>query len=211
VRISCIVLAAGESTRMGSPKPLLPFDGQTCLSLVTQACRDSRADETILVLGADADRVRRALGGELPGALTIAMNENFQRGQTSSVKTGLEAASPHSDAWMILPVDLPLVRREDLDAVIARCEARPRGRTLFIATHEGRRGHPLLLTTPHRGPVLELADEEPLSSYLRLHEGEVDQVPVDNPGLLLPMNTPAEYQAVLGLWRARGNGPAGPS
>ncbi len=197
---------------MGSPKALLPFDGRTCLTLVTEACRGSLADQTILVLGADADRVAASLTPVETEALTIAMNERYERGQTSSVKTGLEAASPRSDACLILPVDLPLVTSADLDAVITRFEARPRGRTLFIATNEGRRGHPLLFTSAHRAPILELADEEPLSAYVRLHEGEVDQVPVNNPGLLLPMNTPAEYHVVLAAFRARGNGhpPARP-
>jgi molybdenum cofactor cytidylyltransferase len=187
---------------MGRPKPLLPFDGRTCLSLVAGACRGSRSDETVLVLGADADAVRAGLTEEDRERMIVAANEQHARGQTSSLKTGLEAASPRSDGFIVLPVDLPLVRAEDIDRLIERFETHPRGRTIFISTHEGRRGHPVLFSGVHRAGLLEMPDDDPLSAYVRLHEGEVDQVPADHEGVVLPMNTPEEYQHVLALWRA---------
>lgn len=188
---------------MGRPKPLLPFDGRTCLSLVARACRGSRSEETVLVLGADVEAVRAGLTDEERDRMTVAVNEQHARGQTSSLKTGLEAASPRSEGFVVLPVDLPLVLAEDIDRLIERFEAHPRGRTIFISTHDGQRGHPVLFSNAHRAGLLEMPDDDPLSSYIRLREGEVDQVPADHPGVVLPMNTPEEYQHVLALWRAR--------
>lgn len=186
---------------MGQPKPLLDFDGETCISLVLSACAGSRADETVVVLGAEADRIRQSLASD--GPARILVNDRHGRGQTSSVKAGMETVSARTDGFVLLPVDFPLVTSADIDALISRFEARPRGRTIFIAAHESRRGHPVLFAAAHRAAVLELGDDEPLSSYIRLREGEVDQVPVDNPGVVAPMNTPGEYEAVLKAYRGR--------
>jgi molybdenum cofactor cytidylyltransferase len=191
---------------MGRPKPLLPFDGRTCLSLVAEACRGSRSDETVLVLGADAGDVRAGLTDEDLVKMTVVVNEQHARGQTSSLKTGLEGASPRSEAFVVLPVDLPLVLAGDIDRLIERFEAHPRGRTIFISAHEGRRGHPVLFSGVHRAGLLEMPDDDPLHAYIRLREGEVDQIPAGNEGLVLPMNTPEEYSHVLAVWRARQGG-----
>ncbi len=204
--VSVIVLAAGESRRMGRPKPLLDFDGESCLSLVLAACRGSRAAETVLVVGAGAEDARQKPGGEGPGAPTVAVNTRPERGQTSSLKAGLDAMSGRSDGFMVLPVDQPLVGSGDLDALIARLEAHPRGRTIFVATHEGRRGHPVLFSSSHRAPVLELSDDEPLSGYVRIREAEVEAVPVDNAGVVMEMNTPEQYEKALALYRDRRSG-----
>src|SRR5262245_5726761 len=108
-----IVLAAGASQRMGRPKPLLEFDGETSLSLVLTACFSSLATESILVVGAENDAIRveatRSAQKHRAGALKIAVNTAPDGGQITSVKTGLDSMSGNSDAFVILPVDLPLV------------------------------------------------------------------------------------------------------
>ena len=138
----------------------------------------------------------------MPIGVSIVVNESFDRGQTSSLKLGLEAASARTDAFVVFPVDHPLVESADIDALIARFEARPRGRSIFIATHENRRGHPALFKTTHRASILELGDDDPLSDYIRRREGEAEQVTTGNPGVVHGMNTPQDYEALLTSYRA---------
>lgn len=206
VILSIIVLAAGASRRMGKPKPLLPFDDETCLSLVLRACVQSRAVETILVLGEQAEAIRaHALsryGGHLPSGVSIVVNERHEQGQTSSLKAGLEAVSPRADAFVVLPVDHPLVTHVDVDTLMDRFEAHPRGRTIFIATYEEQRGHPVLFGMSHRAPVLEMGDDEPLNGYVRLREGETLLVRMDNPGVVSGMNTPQDYERLLAMYHS---------
>ncbi len=205
-----IVLAAGASSRMGAPKPLLDFDGSSCLSLVLRAGAASRATSAVLVLGSEAEAVRKAADreeGSRSGWVSAVVNDRFREGQTSSVKAGLEALPGNADGFILLPVDHPLVTNVEIDALIARFEARPRGRSIFVAAHENERGHPVLFAASHRAPILELGDDEPLSGYTRIRDGETEQVPVDNPGVVRDMNTPEEYRAVLALYRA-GRGAA---
>ncbi len=190
---------------MGRPKSLLDFDGRTGLSLVMEACVRSLARETVLVLGAgDTGRERQEAGSGRPDQpLKVVVNDRFMLGRTSSIKTGLEAISPGSDGFMIVPVDLPLVRSVDIDALISRQEAAPRGRTIFVATWEGQRGHPILFANAHKEHILELRDDEPLRDYVRVRQGETEQVPVDNDGVVASMNTPEEYAHVLAAYRDR--------
>ncbi|HET9481894.1 MAG TPA: nucleotidyltransferase family protein [Candidatus Polarisedimenticolia bacterium] len=202
-----IVLAAGASERMGAPKPLLPFEGQTCLSLVLDACLSSSATETVVVIGPDASDIRDALASyaasRKDARIRLALNTRPQRGQTSSLKTGIDESSGRADGFAVFPVDHPLVMGADVDQLVARFEQRPRGRTIFIPTHDDRRGHPVLFSAAHRGPILELGDDAPLHEYVRLKGAEIDLVPVDNPGVVTGMNTPEEYQRALALYRER--------
>jgi len=138
-----------------------------------------------------------------PDAIRVTVNERHARGQTSSFKAGLEQLAGGVDAFIVLPVDHPLVTASDIDELIARFEPRPRGRTIFIAAYEGTRGHPVLFSAGHRGAILEMGDDEPLHNYVRLREGECETVECDGPGVVMPMNTPEEYERVLSAYRAR--------
>jgi len=204
-----IVLAAGASQRMGRPKALLEFDQETCLSLVLGACFSSLATETILVVGADGDALRaeaiRTVRLRQARAFDVVVNTNPERGQTSSVKTGLEAMSGKSDAFIIMPVDQPLVTSVEIDMLVQRFEMKPRGRSIFIATHENRRGHPALFAESHRLPILEMEDDDPLNEYTHIREGEIDEVEMRNPGVTIEMNTTEQYKRVLALYRAAGH------
>ena len=192
---------------MGKPKPLLDFDGETTISLVLAACRGSRVAETMLVLGSDADRIQeevvRSGGGARQTSVKMIRNTRPENGQTSSLKTGLEATSGSSDGFIVFPVDHPLVTGADIDALIDRIESHPRGRTIFVPTFEDQRGHPVLFGASHRGPILELGDDEPLHNYVRVREAEIDRVPVVNQGVIRGMNTPQEYAALLAAYRQR--------
>ena len=213
---SIIVLSAGASARMGRPKSLLDFDGRTALSLVLESCGRSQADETVLVLGPaggagqerqEAGRAgawRRAPGGAAAHQeIRIVVNDRPERGRTSSFKAGLEAISPHSDGFVLFPVDMPLVRSEDIDALIARQAEGHRGRTIFVASYEGVRGHPVLFSRSHREPILALPDDQPLRDYVRVKQGETESVDLDNEGVVAEMNTPEQYRRIATLYQAR--------
>ena len=129
------------------------------------------------------------------------VNERPERGQTSTLKVGLEAMSGKSDAFVIMPVDLPLVTLREIDMLIQRFEMKPRGRNIFIATHENRRGHPVLFAESHRLPILEMEDDDPLNDYIRVRDGETEEVDMGNPGVTIEMNTPEQYHRVLALYR----------
>ena len=174
--------------------------------MVLAACTGSRVEETVVVTGAEADLVRadaaRRNDGRIPEGIRFIINEHHENGQTSSLKTGLEALSRRSDGFVMLPVDHPLVTSVEIDALIEKFEEKPRGRTIFMATHDSKRGHPVLFASSHRTALLALGDDEPLHNYTRVRGGEIEHVAVDNPGILHGMNTPEEYEGLLAAYRA---------
>ena len=113
--VSAIVLAAGESARMGRPKPLVPLSGRPLLSHVMSAVRGSRAGDVVVVLGHEAERVRREV--PLDGA-RVVVNSRFAEGMSTSIRAGVNAVAPTSRAFLIVLGDEPLVTSATLDALI---------------------------------------------------------------------------------------------
>jgi molybdenum cofactor cytidylyltransferase len=211
VRFAAIVLAAGESERMGKPKALLDFDGRTALSLAIDACRGGGAHRIVVVLGARAKEVsdslekrdlfhRRSKGV----AVQTVVHAGFRAGQTSSVKSGVEAIDDPGCGLLVLPVDHPLVTGEDVAAVgEAYRRSHERGQRIFVATHNKRRGHPVLFGERLARAILALGDGDPLHRVVRAEAGRVVEVPVRNEHVLTDADTTEEYEALLAAFRAR--------
>lgn len=138
VRTAAIILAAGEGRRMGGPKALLPIDGTTFLAHVSRLFARPDIALVVVVLGAEAERVRREAG--LDDEVRVAVNERWREGMLSSVWCGLDVAESQGvDAVLLHPVDNPLVRPATVDAVLAALAA---GALVAVPSHGGRRGHP---------------------------------------------------------------------
>lgn len=157
---SAVVLAAGESKRMGQPKPLLDWGGIPIVRHVAQVFADGGASEVIIVVGCNAHAIARAAGppalaGGIP--LRIAENPNWILGMSSSAATGARACNDGAEQILICPVDLPLLRSANIAALISAFAALRRahpGCTAAVAAHAGRRGHPAIISAALR-PALE--------------------------------------------------------
>src|ERR1051325_8673712 len=138
--ISAIVLAAGKSARMGSLKQLLPLDGRTLLENVLKNLRESQVDEIVLVLGFSADAIREKT--PLDG-VKVVINEGYQEGMGTSVRTGIAHVSPDAHAALVVLADQPFLKPETIDQLIrVYREQRPQ---IVIPVYQGFRGNPVLL------------------------------------------------------------------
>ena len=138
MRVVAIVLAAGEGRRMGGPKALLPLGDGTFLSHACGLFARPGVAGVIVVLGAEAERVRATAG--LPADAGVARNERWREGMLTSVWAGLDAAEALSaEAVLVHPVDNPLVAPATIDAVVAALAS---GAEVAVPSHGGRRGHP---------------------------------------------------------------------
>ena len=191
--IGAIVLAAGRSERMGRPKPLLPCRGTTFLGAVLDTLGRTRAGAIRVVLGRGAEAIRKAAG--LPDDLVV-VNPTPERGMLSSLHLGIAALPPGVRAFLVWPVDHPLVEAETVDRLIAALEAS--GAPLAVPVHAGRRGHPALLSMGI-APEIETAPEtEGARAVVRAHASDLVEVAVDDAGVVTGIDTPEAYAAAFG-------------
>lgn len=186
--VTCIVLAAGESRRFGSPKALASVDEHPGIEHITQMLAESAVDAVIVVLGADAQLIEPQVFNHKK--VSIVHNKDYKLGQTSSVQAGFRAADGQTGAFMVLPVDCPWVKAETVNILIRHFnQERP---LVLIPSYGGRRGHPLLLNSVLKPAVMALPHDKGLNTLFE--ENPVSLLEVDDPGVLKTFNTPEEFK-----------------
>jgi CTP:molybdopterin cytidylyltransferase MocA len=173
--VSAIVLAAGGGSRFGGGKLLAKLGGQRIIEAVLENLREAPVDEIIVIVGAEAGRLREVC--ERYGVRTVA-NEEWERGQATSVLAGLRASG--GSAAVVLLGDQPFVGAEAVERLVA---ASAEGAKVAVATYGGKRRNPVLFSR-EVWPLLEaeLAGDEGARSVLRRHPELVVEVPCEGVG-----------------------------
>lgn len=196
-----VILAAGASTRMGRPKALCEFDGRTCLELAMDACRAADLGRPIVVLGYHSKEIQAKI--PLDDAV-VMVNDRSDRGQTSSLKVGLQALSSSAKAFLLYPVDFPLVSGHEIRQLLtALKERRSAQKKIFIPSYGLQRGHPVLFETSLREDFLKLPDESPARAVINARAQAITYVNADNANVLMDMDTPEDYARCLDAYRKR--------
>ena len=192
--VTPIILAAGCSRRMGRPKALLDLHGELCIARVLRACAEAGAGPPVVVLGHEAEAIRQAL----PAEVRSCVNPEFAcTGPAASLQRGLDLLPEDSDAFLLYPVDFPLVTGLEVGALLTRWEAVRGQRRIVVPSHGMRRGHPALFH-PSLVPEFRALDgNAPLHQVVRAHQDEVEYVIMDQPWVLENMDTPEDYQRCL--------------
>ncbi|MBI4300009.1 MAG: nucleotidyltransferase family protein [Chloroflexi bacterium] len=187
--ISCILLAAGESTRMGSPKPLLPWPGGNLIQYHLRELTAAGADQIVVVLGHEAERVLPYVKGE---GIRAAVNERYKEGRATSLRAGASAISNAPYTILVLSVDQPRPRAI-IEAVLRAHQA---GDALItIPTYCGRRGHPPAFDGSLLSELASVTDETlGLRAVMQRHAPDIREVAVGSPFVLLDINTPQDYE-----------------
>lgn len=193
--ITGIVLAAGRSARLGRPKQLLPLGGRPLLAHTLDHAAASGLDEVILVLGHEAATIAGEVGDH--GQRTV-VNPAYADGQSTSLRAGLAALSPQTEAALFLLGDQPTVTPEVIDALLAAYQEN--SAPIVAPLYGGRRGNPLLFDRLLFAELEQVSGDEGARSIVRAHDAEVLLVPM--PGIAPPpdVDTEADYQRLLADW-----------
>lgn len=187
--IWAVVLAAGESKRMGKPKQLLAFGRTTVIETVLQNILGSGVDRTLVVLGAAHERLEPVIS-KFPVGWTL--NPDFQFGMLSSVQWGIRHLPPDARAALIFLGDQPWISPETIDRVIDEYKKKNRG--LVLPVHKKTGGHPLLLDLKYRKEIETLDPDTGLRELLSRHPEDILRVEIADPDILRDMDTPADYK-----------------
>ena len=186
--ISAIILAAGESKRMGSPKMLLPFGNRTIIETVLDNVIAAGIEDVIVVLGADMRKIRTVIGRR---QVRHCYNDNYKTGMLSSVKCGFAFLSAGCDAALVIPGDQPEITPQEIRKVMDACHKSGKG--LVMPVYNKKRGHPLLVADRYFEEVKNMSDEGGLRRLSVIHPDDVYEVPTGDPGVLHDIDTREDY------------------
>lgn len=186
--VSAILLAAGSSTRMGTCKQLLPLGDTTVLARCLDTLRCGGVDDIVVVVSARGEDVARDAEG---CSVRVVVNREEGGDMSSSIRAGREALGPDCDRVIVALCDYPLVTAATISSMISRSSEL--SGAIIIPEYQGRRGHPLLFP---RHILDELEADMTLRDVVRRTSSRVCPTPVDDPGILLDMDTPEDYQYI---------------
>ena len=187
--ISAIILAAGASTRFGQPKQLLDWGGVPLLAHVAGVALDAGLAPVIVVLGCQAEAARAAMGTR---PVQTVMNWRWEEGLSTSVRAGLTALPPETQAVILMQCDQPLVTTDLLRRIVARFEET--GAAIVHPTHAGQRGTPTLFARCLFPELAAVSGDKGGRTVIARHADEIATFEVANPDALADIDTPADYE-----------------
>jgi CTP:molybdopterin cytidylyltransferase MocA len=191
--ISAVLLAAGESRRMGEFKQLLTLAGKSFVECCVDNLLRSRASEVVVVTGHREAEVRRALGAR---PVKFAYNIDYKSGMSASVARGLEAVDEKAQAVLIALVDQPQIGPPIINRVIEAYEkAHP---SIVIPTYEGRNGHPIILDLKLREEIFSIDSDQGLRQVVHAHYDEIMRIEVGDDSVLKDCDYPEDYVRLQG-------------
>ncbi len=192
--ITAIVLAAGESMRMGKRNKMeLKINGRNLIRQIVGTLLDSNINKIIVVTGYQPDVVRNSLIG-LP--VVKVHNDDYEQGQMSSVHKGLSKINNVCDGIMICLGDQPLLESNDIDCLISAFNQRPNG-SILVPTYKGQRGNPIILSYEHRNKILGGGKNLGCRKLIEKNPGLVYTVEMENDHVITDIDSPDDYEKLL--------------
>lgn len=190
--LPALILAAGASTRMGTPKALLPGrDGRPFILGIIATLRTAGLDHLVVVTGPHHDPIAATLAAAGDTARLIR-NPDPSRGQLSSIWCGLDAIPPEAEGVLMTLVDVPAIAASTVTAVV---DAWQHARAPIVRPIvDGRRGHPVIFDRATFEELRRAPLEYGARTVVRAHWGDSLDVPVDDRGCLIDVDTPADYE-----------------
>ena len=191
--INAIVLAAGESKRMGKSKPLLRFNDKTFLDQIISAIRISDADRITVVLGAKAEMIKNSI--DLSGT-NIVINKDYQKGQLSSLIAAIEDTPQETDAILVCLVDNPFITKEVINKIIAKFKET--NNPIIVPVYNGQRGHPTLFSRSLFSELVNAPKEQGARYVLHSNAEKVLELETSESTILTGIDTPEDYRFQFG-------------
>lgn len=183
-----IILAAGESKRMGKPKLLLPFGAKTIIETVIDSVIKSDIDEVMVVLGSNAENIAEKIRNY---PLITTVNPNFRDGMLSSIQWGFEAITEDTKAVLIMLGDQPLIPSSVINRIIEAYGQTGKG--IILPVYNKRRGHPILIALKYRAEIKQINPNTGLRALIHNHTEDILEIDVNAPGILKDIDTVEDY------------------
>lgn len=191
--IGIIILAAGNSSRLGEPKQLLKLDNQTFIRRIAEAAVQVSPFETVVVLGANAEQIEIELNGL---SCTIVKNEHWTNGLSSSISKGLVElmlANKGLEGVLVAVCDQPLMSSDIFRQIIYKFRTNDKG--IVACSYDDTLGTPVLFSADYFQDLLKLTGSYGAKKLLTLYKSDV--LAIDFPGGSVDVDTQEDYQKLL--------------
>ena len=192
--ISAVILAAGESRRMGKKnKLLLRIGSEAMLVKLVKAVCASDVAQILVVIGHEAEQIRLELN-DFP--LSFIHNYNFSKGITTSIKSGIKEVSKNSNGMLICLADMPYISTSEINKLIhAFVQNRIKGKKLIVVpVFQGQRGNPVLFSSDFRNDILDYKEESGCKGVIINNSESVKEIEMDDDKMLLDVDNLDDYQ-----------------
>ncbi len=187
--VSAILTAAGESSRMGRPKALLPWWGAALVEYQASSLLEGGATDVVVVLGHEHETIAPYIVGE---SVRHTVNPLYALGKTTSIKAGLFELGPEVTDIMLLAVDQP--RPPEIVGRVVESHVSA-GALITSPRYRGRGGHPLIFSAALRDELAAITEEgQGVRAVFRAHAADVNEVHIDDSVIRLDLNTPEDYR-----------------
>jgi molybdenum cofactor cytidylyltransferase len=189
--IYAVVLSAGESSRMGRAKALLPIDGQTFIERIVGALKQSPVAKVIVVLGHNAEEMRARIE-HLP--VEILINPDYKLGQLSSLQTAVRRlqGEENCDAMLVHLVDHPYIDAKLVQTMIERFYAS--GKLIVVPRRGGSRGHPVIFSRQLFTELLAASMDQGAKAVVNAHPQDTLEIETEQEGITVDIDTPELYR-----------------
>lgn len=191
--VSAILLAAGESKRMGRLKQLLPLGRTTMVEQAIDNLLNSKVNEVIVVLGHRAEEIMRKIATK---PVKIAVNPVYHQGMSTSIIAGLKLVDDGARAVMLALADQPFIDSQTINRLIDEFCDHNRG--IIIPTYQSRRGHPIIFAIKYKEELSSLKGDVGGRQIMEHHPDDVLEVAVASPGINIDIDTTDDYNSNLG-------------
>ena len=195
--VSAILLAAGESKRMGEQDKLfLKYKGNWIVNHVMQNLWASNQSELVIVMNNNDNGL---LNGERSEEIQVVINPDYKKGMTTSIQAGVKAASDKASGYMICLADQPLMKKEDYNEIMERFEllVKHDPKTIIVPFYLGVKGNPVIFSSAYRDDILTHQEMEGCKDIIRSNKQHIYRLDMTNDHILKDVDTPEDYEGLV--------------
>ncbi len=190
--IWAMILAAGESKRMGKPKLLLPYGEKTIIETIVKTVVSSNVENTLVILGSDREKIEEKIKN-FP--VKIVYNLDFRSGMLSSVQCGFKAVPEETRAILVVLGDQPKISADVINKLINAYKSTGKG--IVLPVYKKERGHPVLIDVKYGEEVENLSPDVGLRGTVYNHPEDILEVDVETSSIFQDIDYESDYKREL--------------